>query len=102
MKNQDRAPDAKKDDRNPPSRFTYLIAGFGIGAIAAILLAPQSGEDTREWISTQCQNGIDTVNAQARRTRQYVGDWIDQNKQQVTEAVNAGREAYNDAKAEAR
>ena len=81
MKNQDRAPDAKRDDRNPPSRFAYLLAGLGIGAIAGILLAPQSGEDTREWISTQCQNGIDTVNAQARQARQYVGDWIDQNKQ---------------------
>ncbi len=81
-------------------RLTCLIAGVGIGAVAGILLAPQSGEDTREWISTKYDNGIDTGKAKAKRTRR-VADWIDQGQQRVTGAVNAGREAFNKGLTEA-
>jgi gas vesicle protein len=84
--------------RGPLSSLTWLVAGVGIGALAGILLAPQSGEDTREWISTQYKSGIDTVNSKVQETTQRVGDWIDESKNQVTEAVSAGREAYVKAK----
>jgi gas vesicle protein len=84
---------------SPLSRLTWLIAGVGIGAVAGILLAPQSGGDTREWLSTKCKNGIDTVDSKARQTGQQVGDWIDQGQHQVSEAISAGRVAFSKAKA---
>lgn len=99
MKDQDRAPHEKTNSRSRPSGLLYLLFGLAVGAVAGVLLAPRSGEDTREWISAQCKTGIDTVNAKARQTRQNVGDWIDENKQQVTKAVSAGRDAYHKAKA---
>ena len=75
------------------SKLTWLIAGVGIGAVAAILLAPQSGEDTRDWISTKCHNGIDTAKEKVKRARWQLGDAIDQGQELVTDTVNAGREA---------
>ena len=78
--------------------FTWLIAGIGIGAIAGILLAPQSGENTREWISTKGKNGMNTVNSRVRQTGQQVGGLIDEGQHRVREAVNAGRDAFSKAK----
>jgi gas vesicle protein len=95
----------KNDDRNlttplgsPVSRLVWLIAGVGIGAVAGILLAPQSGEDTRDWISTKCKSGMENVNSKVEQTSQSVGDWIGQSQHQVSEAVSAGREAFSKAK----
>lgn len=99
MKTQDDDANMKMQPGSPLSRFTWLIAGVGIGAVAGILLAPQSGENTREWISTKCKDGIDSVNSKVRQKGQQVGDWIDQGQHQVSEAVSAGRNAYRKAKA---
>jgi gas vesicle protein len=33
------------DDHNHGSRFIYVIAGIGIGALAGVLLAPLSGSE---------------------------------------------------------
>jgi gas vesicle protein len=94
MKNEDCNRNEIIRSANSLSRLTWLAAGIGIGGLAGILLAPQSGEDTREWISSKYQDGIDTVNSKVRKTSQQVGDWIDESKNQVAEAVTAGREAY--------
>jgi hypothetical protein len=47
MKTQDDDANVPMQPGSPLSRFTWLIAGVGIGAVAGILLAPQSGENTR-------------------------------------------------------
>ena len=99
MKTQDDDVNMTMQRGSPLSSFTWLIAGFGIGVAAAILLAPRSGESTREWISTNCKNRIDIVNSKVRQTGQKVGEWIDQGQYQVREAVRAGRGAFSKAKA---
>jgi gas vesicle protein len=100
MKTEDEDVNMKMQAGSPLSRFTWLIAGVGIGAVTGILLAPQSGENTREWISTKCKNGIDTVNFKVRQTGQQVEEWIDQGEHQVRGAVSAGRDAFRKAKSE--
>ena len=77
----------------------YLVAGLGMGAVAGILLAPKSGAETREWIAGKYQDGIDTVNAKVKQTSQRVSNMLDQGQKQVTEAVDAGREAFKKASA---
>ena len=32
------------------NRFSFFIAGLGLGAGALLLLAPKSGRETRRWI----------------------------------------------------
>lgn len=98
MKTQDDEVRMKIQTDSPLPSFTWLIAGIGIGAVAGILLAPQSGENKREWISTKSKNGMDTVNSKVRQTGQRVGDWIDEGQHRVREAVNAGRDAFSKAK----
>jgi gas vesicle protein len=101
MKTQDCDANARVQPGSALSKLAWLVAGVGIGAAAGMLLAPQSGEDTREWIATKCKDGIDTVNSQVKKTSQQVGDWIDESQDKVSEAVTAGQKAYSKAKANA-
>jgi gas vesicle protein len=89
----------KKQSNHPQSNLTYLAVGLGIGALLGIALAPQSGKETREWIATRYQDGMDSVQASVKQAREDVGEFIDRNQQQVTAAVDAGRQAFRKAKA---
>jgi gas vesicle protein len=99
MKSQNDELHNKRQSNNAQSNLAYLAVGLGVGALLGIALAPQSGKDTREWIATKYQDSMDSVNASVKQTRQDVGDFIDRNQQQVTAAVDAGRDAYRKAKA---
>jgi gas vesicle protein len=88
----------KKQGNHQGSRVSYLVAGLGIGAMFGILLAPRSGDDTREWIASKCKNGMDSVNTRVRQTSQHFAQVIDRGQQQVSDAVNTGREAFKKAK----
>lgn|SRR5487761_1065754 len=99
MRIQSSEREEKKQPNHQRSRLTYLVVGLGIGALVGVLLAPQSGDDTREWFATKYKDGVDSVNAKVRQTRQQVGELIDRGQQQVGEAVEKGREAFSKAKA---
>ena len=36
--------------------FVWFILGLGIGAVAGVLYAPQSGRETREMLAKKCHN----------------------------------------------
>ena len=99
MKSQGTEHDGERQGNHQGSRLTYLVAGLGIGALVGMLLAPQSGDETREWFATKCKDGMDSVNAKVKQTRQQVAELIDNGQQQVGEAVDKGREAFSKAKA---
>ena len=99
MKPQDTEQDERKQGTHQGSSLIYLVAGLGIGALVGVLLAPQSGDETREWFATKYKDGMDSVNAKIKQTRHQVGELIDQGRQQVGEAVDEGREALSKAKA---
>ena len=42
---------------NSGSRVTFFLVGLGIGALVGILFAPQSGEETREFLSQKADDG---------------------------------------------
>ncbi|HTI15346.1 MAG TPA: YtxH domain-containing protein [Dictyobacter sp.] len=64
-----------------------LLVGFGVGVAAGLLLAPQSGEVTREQLSTK---GIQLPN----------GAFNDEIRARAQEALSQGRELYNRTKIE--
>ena len=41
--------------------LTFLFIGLGIGALSALLFAPQSGEKTRKLIRRRYEDAVDTV-----------------------------------------
>jgi len=97
------------------SGFGYFIVGMGIGVAVGMLLAPRSGEETREMLRVKADEGKDYVRAKSEEGRDYVrrrgseiresaADIIDRSKdaiarqkEQLAMAVEAGKQAYKDS-----
>jgi gas vesicle protein len=95
VKNQSDVQDETLSTGNKGSTFAYMIAGLGIGAATAMLLAPKSGAETRQWIANRCLDGVDTANKSVRHTRRQVKDMMDQGQDKISELVETGREAIS-------
>lgn len=85
-------------------KFTYFLAGLGIGTLIGILFAPQSGEETREYISERATEGRDYVKRKSRELREQADDYVAKGKETVARqkeniqaAVEAGKQAYREA-----
>ena len=86
------------------SGFIWFLAGLGIGAIVGVLYAPKSGEETREYLRKKGEEGREYVVSQAERARREAEGWVERGKEVVsqqrenwTQAVQAGKQAYRDA-----
>lgn len=95
-------------DNNAGSKVSYFLVGLGIGALVGILFAPKSGEETREFLSQKADEGREYAQRKARELRVRADDFVERGKQvaarqkdTVTAAVDAGREAYQREKAKA-
>lgn len=89
------------------SGLLWFIAGLGVGAAVALLYAPQSGDETREALRSKAEEGRDLMRERARRAREGASEWVDrskevlnQQKDQIRSAYEAGRSAYKEATAE--
>jgi gas vesicle protein len=81
----------------------WFLAGLGIGAIAGILYAPRSGEETRETILSRAEEGREYVRERGRQAREQASAWADrgrdllnQQKEQFRAAYEAGKQAYHE------
>jgi hypothetical protein len=70
-----------------------LLLGFGLGVGLAILFAPQSGEETREWISANAEDQFYRIRRRGRRLVFETQDLLDRGEQQVSKAIRTGRNA---------
>jgi gas vesicle protein len=68
-----------------------LLFGFGIGVGLAILFAPQSGEQTREWLSASAEDQYYRMRRRGRRIVFETQDLLDRGEQQLNRAVRTGR-----------
>jgi len=50
---------------NGTSKLAYFLAGMGLGAVVALLFAPRSGKETREFISTKAGEGREYLTQKA-------------------------------------
>jgi gas vesicle protein len=83
--------------------FVWFLAGLGVGAAVGLLYAPNTGEETREALLAKAQEGTEKARQQARRVKDEAGEWIDrgrealnQQKEQIRTAYEAGRQTYNE------
>jgi gas vesicle protein len=97
------------DDSNGGAKLAFFLAGMGIGVTLALLLAPKSGEETRELISRKAGEGRDYVRAKGLELRQDAEDLVEkakevvnQQKEQLSAALEAGKQAYHEEKAKSR
>jgi gas vesicle protein len=72
--------------------------GVGVGAALGLLLAPNSGEETRAYIRNTARDTVDEAASRgkkvARRGQKAVGDA----RELLNEAVNAGQGAFREAR----
>ena len=84
--------------------LSFLLGGV-VGAGLALLLAPQSGEETRRRIKDMAGDVKDKTNAYVDKTKEtlttYVDkgkDYYEQKKSLVSSAIDAGKDAYEKEK----
>jgi gas vesicle protein len=68
---------------NGGAKAIWFLAGFSVGAVVALLLAPKSGEETRELIGKKAEEGRDYVTAKGKEFRRAAEDLVDKGKDLV-------------------
>jgi gas vesicle protein len=71
-----------------------FVLGALAGAAVALLLAPTTGEETRRILSEKAKEGRDRASDAARQGREF----INRQRENLTTAIDRGREAYNQAR----
>ncbi len=77
-----------------------VLVAFAIGAVAgaavALLFAPATGEETRKRLAEKAKEGRDKAESMAREGREY----FSKQRDNLTAAVERGREAFDQARKE--
>ncbi|MCK9274121.1 MAG: YtxH domain-containing protein [Syntrophales bacterium] len=94
------------------SGFRYFLLGGVLAASAALLLAPKSGRETREYLTTKAREGKDYIYKEAHQAEEKFLSGKDKIRSEakeilsrareitkkekfiVLEAIEAGKEAY--------
>jgi gas vesicle protein len=71
-----------------------FVLGAITGAAVALLLAPATGEETRRLLSEKAREGREKASDAARQSREF----INRQRDNLTSAIDKGREAYNQAR----
>ena len=97
-------------------KFIFFLVGSFVGASIALLFAPKSGDDTREFLgqkykegteslAQKTQEGQELITEKSKEAAEKVTEKLDQGrntllrqKEQLTAAIEAGKEAYQEEK----
>lgn len=82
------------DDNNSATVLLAFLVGALTGAGAALLFAPASGEETREYLGQKAREG----RARARGAVEQGRELYETQRETLTSAVERGREAYQQAR----
>ena len=87
-------------DKNGLSSF---LLGLGVGVAIGMLFAPKSGQETREIIKSKTGEGTDFLKQRSAGLKQTASEWVDKGKDalgrqkdNLTDAVEAGKQAYRE------
>ena len=76
------------------SLLVAFIAGAVTGAAVALVLAPATGEETREYLGERAREGRDRAAEAARQGREL----LNRQRENLASAIDRGREAYQNAR----
>jgi len=79
-------------------KFTTFVVGVGVGALLALLFAPSSGEETRDYLTGTLKQGLDDAASTGKRWTRRAQETVDDVKANVAGAVEAGEKAYRTAR----
>ena len=78
-----------------------FVVGVGLGALVGVLLAPKSGEETREQIADAMNEGYDRAVAGGRQVARRANETIEDLKERAGDVADAGQKAFRQAKSSA-
>jgi gas vesicle protein len=91
------------DNSSSGGSFLWFLAGVGIGTAVGVLFAPKSGRELRDTILNAADESRAQVQERARRVSEQAQQWADrgrdvinQQKDNLRTAFEAGRQAYRD------
>jgi len=94
---------------NGGSAVGAFLVGLGIGAVVALLFAPRSGQETRDLIAKKAEEGREFVKTKSGEVRKQAEgavekgkDLVNKQKELLSAALEAGRQAYQDEKTKAK
>ncbi|HZR23979.1 MAG TPA: YtxH domain-containing protein [Vicinamibacterales bacterium] len=85
---------SRDDGAGAGSILLSFLLGAVAGAAVALLYAPQSGRETREFLGEKAREGRDRAADAAAKGREI----INQGRDTITTAIERGREAYQQAR----
>ncbi len=84
-------------------KFGSFLLGLGLGVGVGILFAPRSGEETRDMLMSKADEGKDYLKRQTEDLRGNAADMVDKGrdiinrqKDSLSDAIEAGKQAYRD------
>jgi len=80
-------------NNNGRGTITTFVAGLGIGVGLALLFAPLSGEETREWLMDNAENRLKRIRRQGRRWMFQFQDVLDKSEDRVTKVLRTSKNA---------
>ena len=86
---------SRDDGAGAGSILLAFIMGAVSGAAVALLYAPQSGRETREYLGERANEARSRATEAATRGREA----LNQGRDTLTTAIERGREAYQQARA---
>ncbi len=89
---------------NDDNKFSYFFLGLGLGVAAGLLFAPKSGPETRDMLLSKADQGKEYLKRRGSELADQAADVLEQGKSTVsrqkdnlTAAVDAGKQAYREA-----
>src|ERR1039457_5300090 len=84
-------------DHKVETILTFVL-GAGVGAVIALLLAPKAGEELRDDIADGVSDGVNRVRSTGKDLKRRTQKIVALAQDHVQDAVEAGQEAYSQAK----
>jgi gas vesicle protein len=86
------------------SKFSYFFLGLGLGVAAGLLFAPKTGEETRDLIRSKADEGKEFLKQRTVELKDTANETLERGRSAVTRqrdnltaAVEAGKQAYREA-----
>jgi gas vesicle protein len=97
------------EETGTAEKALFFVLGAFIGAATALLLAPRSGEETRKLIASKARESADYVASRSRGVAEKAASYVDKGKEvvqqqrdQLAAALEAGKQAYREEKDKAK
>jgi gas vesicle protein len=85
---------ANNESIGPGALLVAFVAGAVTGAAVALLFAPASGEETREYLGERAREGRERAAEAARQGREL----LERQRENLSSAFERGRDAYQTAR----